>query len=71
MSNMFCPHEAMPSHVLPVFLFSSEAYVLQQMGKVLLIGLWDLLTTSAQCMEPDRFTDAYLDGGGNVRTGLV
>eukprot|EP00913_Durusdinium_trenchii_P024432 g22935.t1 len=48
-----------------------KAYVLQQMGKVLLIGLWDLLTTSAQCMEPDRFTDAYLDGGGNVRTGLV
>lgn len=43
-----------------------KAYVLQQMGKVLLIGLWDLLTTSAQCMEPDRFTDAYLDGGGKA-----
>lgn len=35
------------------------------MGHILLIGLWDLLTTFAECQVESKFTDAYLDGAGH------
>ncbi|CAK8989501.1 unnamed protein product [Durusdinium trenchii] len=46
-----------------------KAVVLHEMGHILLIGLWDLLTTFAECQVESKFTDAYLDGAGNAAMG--